>query len=62
MPMHALEGVVPGLADVVHGDIVSPACLVNVNITLHKNYSLSLLHLRNMGGQVTGSRLTFSPR
>lgn len=41
--MHALEGVVPGLADVVHGDIVSPACLVNVNITLHKNYSLFII-------------------
>jgi hypothetical protein len=33
----ALEGVVPGLAGVVEGDIVAPVCLVNVNITLCKN-------------------------
>jgi hypothetical protein len=51
--MHALEGVVPGLAGVVDGYIVPPVCLVNVNITLRNN--CCLLHLRNMGGGGAGS-------
>ena len=31
---HVLEGVVPGLAGIVDGDIVSPMCLVNVDVAL----------------------------
>lgn len=32
--VHALEGVVPGLTGIVDGDIVSPVCLVNVDVAL----------------------------
>jgi len=40
--VHALEGVVPGLAGVVDGDIVSPVCLVNVDIAL-RNRVVSII-------------------
>jgi hypothetical protein len=31
---HVLERVIPGLAGVVHGRVVPPVCLVDVNVTL----------------------------
>ena len=58
IPVHALEGVVPGLAGVVDGDIVPPVCLVNVNITLRKD----LLFVTPSEHGRGWSRLTFSPR
>jgi hypothetical protein len=52
--VHALEGVVPGLAGVVDGDIVAPVCLVNVDVSLRNNcFSFGIW---------TGILLTFSPR
>jgi hypothetical protein len=53
--VHALEGVVPGLAGVVDGHIIAPVCLVNVYVSLRNNcYSF--------GTWMGKIRFTFSPR
>ncbi len=53
--VHVLEGVIPGLAGVVNGNIVPPVCLVNVNVTLRNDY----YYYTSEYGRV---RHTFSPR
>lgn len=46
---HALEGVVPSLTGIVDGDIVSPVCLVNVDIALADSYRFYYFNTEHEG-------------